>query len=59
VRVISYMIPATYGIQALQDLVFREVAVDPIIVGGLAAYSLALMAGAWFVVRRDVVSVRG
>jgi ABC-2 type transport system permease protein len=58
VRVISYMIPATYGIQALQDLVFRGTGVDPVIVGGLAAYAFALMVGAWFVVRRDVVSVR-
>ncbi|HEX6220110.1 MAG TPA: ABC transporter permease [Acidimicrobiia bacterium] len=58
VRVVSYLIPATYGIQALQDLVFRGVAVDPMIIGGLAVYALALMAGAWFVVRRDVVSVR-
>jgi ABC-2 type transport system permease protein len=58
VQVISYLIPATYGIQALQDLVFRGVDVDPLIVGGLAVYALVLMVGAWFVVRRDVGSVR-
>lgn len=58
VRVISYLIPATYGVRALQDLVFRGVAVEPLIIGGLAAYAIALMVGAWFVVRRDVVSVR-
>lgn len=58
VRVISYLIPATYGIRALQDLVFRGVALAPFIIGGLAAYALALMIGSWFVVRRDVVSVR-
>ena len=57
VRVISYLIPATYGIRALQDLVFRGVAVEPLIIGGLAAYAIVLMVGAWFVVRRDVVSV--
>lgn len=58
VRVISYMIPATYGIRALQDIVFNGQAVDPILIGGLGAYALALMVGAWFVVRGEVVSVR-
>ena len=58
VQTVSYLIPATYGIRALQDIVFRGTSVDPVIIGGLGLYALVLMVGAWFVVRRDVVSVR-
>lgn len=57
VQVVSYLIPATYGIQALHDIVFRGVAVDPVILAGLFGYALVMAAGAWWVVRRDVNSV--
>lgn len=56
VQVVSYLIPATYGIQALHDIVFRGVAVEPVILAGLGAYALVMAVGAWFVVRRDVAS---
>ncbi len=58
VQVISYLIPATYGIQALHDVVFRGAVPGPLILGGLAAYAAAMATAAWFVVRRDVSLVR-
>lgn len=58
VQVVSYLIPATYGIQALHDVVFRGVGPDSVILGGLALYGVAVAAAAWFVVRRDVTLVR-
>jgi ABC-2 type transport system permease protein len=57
VQVVSYIIPATYGIQALHDIVFRGVAVEPVILAGLFGYALVMAVGAWWVVRRDVDSV--
>ena len=57
VQVVSYIIPATYGIQALHDIVFRGVSVEPVILAGLVGYALVMAIGAWWVVRRDVDSV--
>jgi ABC-2 type transport system permease protein len=59
VQTVSYLIPATYGIRALHDLIFRGAAVDPLIVGGLTAYAAVLAVGAWVVVRREVATIRG
>lgn len=57
VQIVSYLIPATYGIEAFHDIIFRGVAANPWIIAGLAAYALVTAVGAWFVVRRDVASV--
>lgn len=57
VHVISYLVPVTYGIQALHDILFRGVPADPMILAGLGAYALITVVGAWLVVRRDVASV--
>lgn len=58
VQTVSYLIPATYGIQAVHDVVFRGLAPEPLILGGLALYAVAMAAAAWFVVRRDVTLVK-
>jgi ABC-2 type transport system permease protein len=58
VQVVSYLIPATYGIQGLHDIVFRGAIPDPLILAGLAVYAAAMAIGAWFVLRRDVTLVR-
>jgi ABC-2 type transport system permease protein len=56
VHVVSYMIPATYGIQALHDVIFRGVAVELGVLAGLVGYALVLGAAAWWMVRREVVA---
>lgn len=58
VQVVSYLIPATYGVQALHDVVFRGTIPSQLILGGLALYAVVTATAAWFVVRRDVSLVR-
>lgn len=54
VRAISYLIPGTYGIASLHNVMFRGLNPEMLIIGGLAAYSLVAAVGSWWVVRRDV-----
>lgn len=54
VQMVSYLIPATYGIQGLHDIVFRGTIPDPTVLAGLALYAMAMAVAAWFVIRRDV-----
>jgi ABC-2 type transport system permease protein len=58
VQLVSYLIPATYGIQGLHDIVFRGAIPDPLILVGLAVYAAVMAVAAWFVMRRDVTLVR-
>jgi ABC-2 type transport system permease protein len=58
VQLVSYLIPATYGIQGLHDIVFRGAIPDPLILVGLAVYAAVMATAAWFVMRRDVTLVR-
>lgn len=55
VRVVSYLIPATYGIMASHDVVFRGQAAEPMALGGLVIYPLLMALAAWWIVRRDVL----
>jgi ABC-2 type transport system permease protein len=54
VRVLSYLIPGTYGVAALQDLLFRGVTVETWLAAGLVAYAALLAVASWWAVRRDV-----
>jgi ABC-type multidrug transport system permease subunit len=54
VRVLSYLIPGTYGVAALQDLLFRGVTVETWLAVGLVAYAALLAVASWWAVRRDV-----
>jgi ABC-2 type transport system permease protein len=56
VHVVSFLLPATYGIVALHDIVFRSVTPQPMVMAGLAGYVLVISAAAWFSARKDVVS---
>ena len=58
VRTLSYLIPATYGVSALQDLLFRGIPAQTWIIGGLTLYALVLATASWWAVRRDVVGAR-
>jgi ABC-2 type transport system permease protein len=52
VRVISWMLPVTYGIQLLQSIMLRGAPPSPVLIGGLLAISLVLFLLAWFLTRR-------
>jgi ABC-2 type transport system permease protein len=52
VRVLSYAIPATYGINMLQNVMLRGKELPPIYFGGLLAYGLVFFLIAWLLMRR-------
>jgi ABC-type multidrug transport system permease subunit len=51
--VVSYLVPATYGIQGIHDVVFRGGGIEPVVLAGLVLYPIVMAIGAWSVVRRD------
>ena len=57
VRVISFLLPATYGIAALQEIAFLGQSPDPWLVGGAAALALVLLISAWYLMRKRVVAM--
>ena len=58
VRWVSYLVPGTYGIGGLQDVVFRGQMAEPALMGGLGLYAAVMAALAWLSLRRDVEPVR-
>jgi ABC-2 type transport system permease protein len=57
VRVLSYLLPATYGIAALQDIAFLGEAPDPRLIAGVSVLAVALLGSAWMLMRRRVVAL--
>lgn len=58
VRYVSLLVPGTYGISALQDVIFRGQAPAVGTILGLGIYTIAVTALAWIAVRRDVRTSR-
>jgi ABC-2 type transport system permease protein len=58
VRVISYLLPSTYGIEMLKQVAFLGRAPDPLLVAGATGYALVLLIAAWALMRRRVVAAR-
>jgi len=54
VRWVSYLVPGTFGISGLHDVIFRGQPARPIVIGALAIYGLVMVALAWLAVRKDV-----
>ena len=57
VRVLSFLLPATYGIAALQEVAFLGQAPDLWLVGGAALLALVLLLSAWALMRKRVVAM--
>jgi len=57
VRVLSFLLPATYGIAALQEVAFLGQAPDPWLVGGVGLLALVLLLSAWALMRKRVVAM--
>lgn len=57
VRALSYLLPATYGIASLHDVMFRGLNPQPVIIWGLAGYSLLAAIGSWWSVKRQMTGV--
>ena len=58
VRWVSYLVPGTYGIGGLQDVVFRGQQARPGLMVGLLLYASVMAILAWLAVRRDVEPIR-
>jgi ABC-2 type transport system permease protein len=56
IRVISYLLPATYGIEALKQVAFLGQAPDPVLITGATAYALILLVAARALMRRRVMT---
>lgn len=54
VRWVSYLVPATYGIAGLQDVIFRGQPAGAALMAALVVYSLVMLLLAWFALRKDV-----
>jgi ABC-2 type transport system permease protein len=55
VRVLSYLIPATYGMQMLQEIMFRANPINnPMWMGGLLGIGVLLFILSWFLLNRQM-----
>ena len=54
VRWVSYLVPGTFGISGLHDVIFRGEPASPELMGALVIYGLVMAALAWLAVRKDV-----
>jgi ABC-2 type transport system permease protein len=52
VRIVSWMLPATYGISLLQNIMLRGVQANFILLWGLTAIGLGFFLVSWFLLRR-------
>jgi ABC-2 type transport system permease protein len=58
VRVVSRILPATYGIAFAQDIMLRGEGIDPVYGWSVLGLALALMLFAWLLVRRNLRRAR-
>lgn len=54
VRWVSYLVPGTFGISGLHNVIFRGQPAGLVVTGALVIYGLVMVALAWLAVRKDV-----
>lgn len=54
IRVLAWMIPTTYGMSLLQEIMFRASGVDSLLMSGLLGIGLLLFFISWFLLRRQM-----
>jgi ABC-2 type transport system permease protein len=54
VQIVSWMLPATYGIRLLQDIMLRGTSVNPILLLGLTGLGLAFFLVTWLLLHRQM-----
>jgi ABC-2 type transport system permease protein len=52
IQVISWLLPATYGVQWLQEIMLRGMAPDPLLLWVLGGFGMTLFVVAWILLRR-------
>jgi ABC-type polysaccharide/polyol phosphate export permease len=58
VRVISWLLPTTYGTLLLRDIALRGTDPNWMLLGGLVAFGLVLMLVSWGLMRRLIASLQ-
>ncbi len=53
-RFIAWMIPATYSLRMLQEIMFRAASIDPTLIAGLIGIGILLFLISWFLLRRQM-----
>jgi hypothetical protein len=56
VKIISWLLPTTYGTLLLRDISLRGIDPNWALMGGLIAFGLALMLVSWRLMRRLIIS---
>jgi ABC-2 type transport system permease protein len=56
-RYVSWLLPVTYGMQLLRDVMLRGASPDPVLIAGLAAYGLAMFVLALLGTRRRLAVI--
>jgi ABC-2 type transport system permease protein len=56
IRVVSWMLPVTYGIQLLQNVMLRGQLPEPLLLGGLLGIGAGMFVLAWLLLRRLMAS---
>jgi ABC-2 type transport system permease protein len=51
-RVVAYLLPVTYGMRLLRDVMLRGAPLDPVLIAGLAAFGVCMFVLAWLATRR-------
>jgi ABC-2 type transport system permease protein len=54
IRFLSWMIPATYGMRLLQEIMFRASGLNPLIIGGLVGLGLLFFIISWLLLKRQM-----
>lgn len=58
-RVVAWLLPPTYGITLLRDVMLRGTALPPLLLLGLVGIGAAFLAVSWLLLRRRLEPVRG
>lgn len=53
VRLVAWLLPATYAIRLLQDVMLRGRPPDPVVAAGLAVFGFVLLVASWVLLRRQ------
>jgi ABC-2 type transport system permease protein len=53
-RFLAWMVPATYGMQLLQEIMFRANPINLLLMGGLLGFGLALLLLSWLLLARQM-----
>jgi ABC-2 type transport system permease protein len=54
IRFLSYLIPVTYAMQMLQEIMFRANPITPLLMGGLVGFGVVLFIISWFLLGRQM-----